>query len=957
MRHLLPALVLALLTTAPLTAADSPKGCSFCGGIVSDLQSRPAQPVSMLVRVDGSRLGPAAAFLASLSPEEKARTVLTIDVTGDLATVDAAEKTVASLLDSLASLGPFGTVGVSLGNAAPEVAAYAIKRLAVNLQGRALASKIAFLPSSVGELEKLHAAGANAYFDLIIVRREALEATVAWLASNDPVKRVIAIVPPAAPNHLFDLASAWRAGASSAYLDQPNTSDDVAAIAVLNREMTGDFAPDAGADVATLDAKGVKLPAVAVLFVRGEDLRTVIVPEGNAAASTILSIPDDAFTSSRRVDAQRDVKITDTGRRAQRFLIGLPPTRSSFLVTVDRPPAGANVTKETIDVATRRGISVEEIIRNHQSYWAFQSTVMPRYVARNETKLRFGVSQGGETVEATIAGPHFFDRKGTNDWVWQDFYLNGVKWKHGAIPEIPIIQPEKVTQLPLDIHLTNDYHYTLVGETRLRGYDVYEVRFEPPPNAPEGLPLYRGTVWIDQKHWARIAISMIQLHLSGEVLSNEERVDYLPFDAATGAVLTAAEVSERSGKSILWLPLNVNAQQVLSTAGRSTVVLRETNFSNVQLDPRDYDDQLKTAYASPARMVRDTAQGLRYLENKGGGERVVKEGFDTSRMFLVGGIHHDEGLQYPVVPLGGIDYFNYDLQKRGLQTNVFFAGLLATANLTNPHLFGTRTNFGADFFGIAIPTENSIYRDGKESTGEKVKTLPTNLSFRLGHPVFGFGKIDLSLSFFHTIYSRADDTAPDFIIPKSGFEIQPGIDARYDRWGYSLAGYYEHGTRTNWKPWGNLAEYSDAQKSYSDFGVSLGKSFYLPKFQRLAFELDWISGSTLDRFSRYDVGYFGPDRIRGIKAGSLQVERGTIGHASYGLVFSEQFRLETFYDYGLLTDRASGMRREPFEGVGIAGSTMGPWGTLLRLDLGKSVGPNAQSGVVANVVFLKLFGK
>ena len=42
-------------------------------------------------------------------------------------------------------------------------------------------------------------------------------------------------------------------------------------------------------------------------------------------------------------------------------------------------------------------------------------------------------------------------------------------------------------------------------------------------------------------------------------------------------------------------------------------------------------------------------------------------------------------------------------------------------------------------------------------------------------------------------------------------------------------------------------------------------------------------------------------------------------------------------------------------GLIIAGQTIGPFGTLLRLDIGKSIGRNAQSGFVANVVFLKLF--
>ena len=80
--------------------------------------------------------------------------------------------------------------------------------------------------------------------------------------------------------------------------------------------------------------------------------------------------------------------------------------------------------------------------------------------------------------------------------------------------------------------------------TDLLGYRVYEVRFEPPPNAPAELPLYRGTVWIDARTWARVRIAMVQLNLTGEVLSNEERVDFVPFSRETKA---AAE-RRRSGE-------------------------------------------------------------------------------------------------------------------------------------------------------------------------------------------------------------------------------------------------------------------------------------------------------------------------------------------------------------------------------------------------------------------------
>ena len=88
---------------------------------------------------------------------------------------------------------------------------------------------------------------------------------------------------------------------------------------------------------------------------------------------------------------------------------------------------------------------------------------------------------------------------------------------------------------------------------------------------------------------------------------------------------------------------------------------------------------------------------------------------------------------------------------------------------------------------------------------------------------------------------------------------------------------------------------------------------------------------------------------------TVQAERMIIGHLSYGFVISEQFRIEGFYDHAVVDDSVSGLENEPFQGVGIAGQTIGPYGTLLRLDIGKSIGRNKQDGFVANIVFLKLF--
>jgi len=948
-------LVLLCLAVSVI-AADVPQECRLCAGAVADLSAAPpATVIPLLVRIRQDDLATAGAQLDALSAQQRAKTTVVVTYIVDRdrdALLDVEEHTKA-IVEWARLHGPFDAFGVSIENADPAIAGYGTKRLAVIAQGLSAAERIAVDAPGVAELSKLFEGGAQGYFDVVITDAAATTHVAKWLEEHDPAKKIYSVVTPQSPNAFFDVAQAFANGATRAYQSQPA---DPAALANLNRAFAGDYAYDSTANITVLNAQGNAVSMPVLTFVRGEDLRTIVVPSGDAAAPAIVSLPTDRFTRPHRIDVAGDRVVTDVGRKNGRFLIGMQAVRQPFVLTVDHAekPDG-KVTKEAISVATERGITVEEIIRNHQAYKAFQESIQPRYIARDTTKLRFGIGAGSEVIEAAIAGDYFSEPNGRADWVWRDFLINGVRWKYGRIPELPLIQPEKVSQLPLDIHLTNDYRYQFIRETELNGYPVYEVHFEPPPNAPASLPLYRGTVWIAKQNWARIRIDMVQLNLTGEVLSNEERVDFQPFARDSWAPLTAADVAKTDARSIVWLPLDVNAQQVISAAGRGNVVLRSTSFSDFRINPGDFDRRHQEAAASDARMVRETENGMRYLEKRGNGERVVKEGFDSSRLFMLGGVHHDAGLEFPVVPLGGIDYFNFDLGHRGIQTNVFFAGVIIAANATHPNVANTRTNVGVDFFGIAVPTTNSIFRNGIEQKGEAVKSVPVNLSLRAGHPFAQFGKVDVSMSVSHLTYQRAQDTAPGFEVPADTFVLSPSIEMQYARWGYTVTAFYDYNRRTSWTPWGNLAEYDPDQKTFTNFGASFGKAFYLPKFQRIGLDLSYLDGQRLDRFSKYELGFFGSQRIHGIKSGSVRAERALIGHLSYGFVFSDQFRLEAFYDHGLIDDAAAGYQREPFQGVGIAGQTVGPYGTLMRLDIGSTIGRNRQGGFVANVVFLKLF--
>jgi hypothetical protein len=924
-------LLALLLQVMALSAFAADADCSLCTGLVN----HDGTAVPSLVRLTETDY---PAYTAA----KPANVAVLIEYAA--ANLDEVEQQTKAIIDWARTRGPFDAIGVTVHTTDATLAGYAAKRLSVSAQGQGVAKRIIAAHDPL-----LFEQDAAAYFDAVVVDAEKVAETFAFISERDPSKKIYAVVPVNSPNPLFDLGQAFAHGATRAY-----ASGDVnaQALASFNRSMTGDWAYDATNQVPVLDAKGAKVEMPVLSFVRGEDLRTLFIARGDAEGATILSLPADRYTKPRRIDA---ADITDTGRRGTQLLVGTPVAKDPFGVFVDyTEKPDRNAVKETLNIATERGITVEEIIRNHQAYDAFQESIQPRYIAKNITRLRFDIGGGAEALEAAIAGDYFSDPTGRADWVWSDFFINGVRWKYGKIPELPLIQPEKVTQLPLDIHLSNEYRYELVRATDLLGYRVYEVRFEPPPNAPAELPLYRGTVWIDSKTWARVRISMVQLNLTGEILSNEERVDFLPFARETKAPVDAATASSSDPRSLYWLPYVVDAQQVISAAGRASVVQRTTNFENFRLEPAEYETLLAQASASDARMVRETEAGLRYLEKKDG-ERVVKEGFDTAQLFAVGGIHHDPGLEYPVLPLGGIDYFNFDLLGKGIQTNVFFAGVVLAANATHPNVGGTRTNIGVDVFGIAIPTENQIFREGIERPEENVKVRPMGIFARAGHPFAQFGKIDVSFGVSRQSYGRADDTADAFQTPTSTFIFSPGIELRYSRRGWSLSGSYDYNRRSNWEPWGNLAEYDQEQQTYTHFGASLGKSFYLPKFQRIGVDVTYLDGQRLDRFSKYELGFFGAQRVHGVQSGSVRAEKMILGHLSYGFVLSEQFRLEGFYDHALLDDTIAGWRKEPIQGLGIAGQTIGPYGTLLRLDIGKTIGRNAQEGFVANIVFLKLF--
>jgi len=745
-------------------------------------------------------------------------------------------------------------------------------------------------------------------------------------------------------------------------------------LALLAREFAGDLSYDPGSTPTGA--------AAAWVFVRGKDLSLRVIaampgapagsspeaapgpPGGETAGApgsaptpapptALLHFPDPGLRRPTRFPFAAGSVAPPTGTLTSAPHAGLdvlvPDPGPVFVLGIERLTAAERQgVAEKINVASQRELPVEEILKRLQLFEEAQHRRLEDYTAINATHLRFQPNAGVASIEASLTGPFFWSREGGADWAWESLYINGVRWRGKTLPEIPLIQPEKAAALPLEILFTREYRYHLRGSEKIGGREAWVVDFAPAGTGAGRRRLYQGTVWIDREIYARLRTRGVQVELQGEVTSNEETLEYSPID--------------EQGRPAPWspesfvLPLHLVAQQILSVLDEPLLVERETFLTKVQVNPPDFAAREKTVEDSDVTMVRDTDQGLRYLVKKGPGPRVVKEGFAPSKLFAVAGLFVDDSLSYPL-PLAGLNYFTFDFKNSGKQINVFFGGALLVASAAQPRLFDSRFDAGSDVFAIAVPFTDDVYQKGKELVNQEMRIRPATFDLKLGHPLGDFTRIGLEYDLLDSVYSRNSNTDRQFVLPSDNLLQSVGGNLSFARAGYTLAGHYSYSMRSSWHAWGlpGNPDFSPDDRDFTRYNVTASKNWYLPFFQKIGVEVDYLAGDHLDRFSKYEFGFFGGTRIQGYRSNAVRASSGYLSHLSYGFDFGDVFRLDALVDGALATDRETGLHDTLLAGTGIAGTVMGPWQTLVMIDAGVPVaGPD--HGFVLYLVFLKLFG-
>jgi hypothetical protein len=699
-------------------------------------------------------------------------------------------------------------------------------------------------------------------------------------------------------------------------------------------------AQSSGLAIRTKDGRVAPLAAPPRLLFDNDSLSTLLFYDTPAAAEPL------AITVT--VPVEGTPKTADV--KSAQWKPGEGYSRDGATVRIDGPRPGAPVLVDfnadaspdalaaRTGVTAARQLTVEEIVANQRREQAREDAAVDHYSAHVRMSQHFRPTVTDPGYDVRTENRLFVAPDGV-EWEELSFSVNGSKFGDNR-PPFPLLQPEKVLSLPLQLRLSDDYRYRLAGTERVDGHDCYVVKFDPIDSARS---LYRGTVWIDSQTFARIKLRTVQTHLSAPVVSSEE-------------IQTFSRV-DLGNNQTAYLLTHLVGRQIVMIAGRNLLVERDALISGFDVNDPSFEGARTEARRGPHVMYRDTDRGLRYFV-KQGDTRVVSERPTTKAKAMAMGITIDPSYAFPL-PIFGINYLNFSFGGPENQFAMLFGGVLAAINVQRPKVPHTPFDASLDFFGIAVPSSDRRYDAAGEHPSERVITWPITTGLNLGWQYTPFQKVTFQYQFRFDGYHADTTTAENFVVPSSTVTNGFGGAYEYRRGGYSAVANGAWFARGRWKPWGVPGNLQEPERTYTRISANLSRDFYLSPIQKLHLNGAWFGGSRLDRFSRYQFGLFDDTRIHGVPASGVRFDDLAMARGSYTFDLLEMYRLDLFLERAWGRDLSASRDWQPITGIGAALNLRAPFNTILRMDVGHAWLPRDYRGIgstVVQVLLLKPLG-
>lgn len=643
--------------------------------------------------------------------------------------------------------------------------------------------------------------------------------------------------------------------------------------------------------------------------------------------------------------------VTDKGYVRARVPLAPRPLVLEFRRAVDQEALA-----EDQRVSGERRWTVEEVLARHLEVQAASERRLDSWSSKLVTSMQYRLGTANQPVNVRVEGRYYRGPDGTVEVENERFFLNGAPFDSKRPPELPLLQPEKVTVVPLEVHLDRSYAYRLEGRDQVGGRPAFRVSFEPLPDSEGAGPRQAGTVWIDTQSFQKLRLRAADTSLEPPLLSNEQTDFYAPVVDAAGVEHWLVQRSEIS-RSVLLI-------------GATVQIFMRLEFDAHRVNDPGFESELSEAHASENQMLRETPEGFRYLRSDGAGGRVPAEE-QSRKLFFVAGARYDEAFD-GVVPLAGVNWLDYDLGGKGLQLNLFAAGAINTISLSDPSLFGTNVEGGFDAFLPAIRRRDRLRLPGEDVDDlQETRVWRPELEIAVNTPIGAFGKLGGGLGVAYERWEDGDDTDPDFLVPEDSLVWTGSLWGEVNRKGWRGRAWVEHSKRSDWEAWGpdggtapGSEYFQPGDDSYWRWGARLTKDWLLSALQRFDLQLDYYGGSGLDRFSQYEFGGIAGPQIAGFSGSGIHFDQAAIAHLGWGVDVAGLFGLRLQADYGRLRNRelpsaveAAFGSGSSAAGLGVTGTVPGPWGTFVTFDVGWAAWSDDYSEAEGNVVAQVLFWK
>lgn len=599
---------------------------------------------------------------------------------------------------------------------------------------------------------------------------------------------------------------------------------------------------------------------------------------------------------------------------------------------------------ETLEITRKKEIDPYELVVKNQVFKDGEAEKFQSLQVEEEMRYSYTVA-GGASIDVDIFDTVVIRKGKPVERIRNDLFVGGVRWRFGKKENIPLIQPEKVQQAPLEIDLNKSYEYRYEGEDTVSDRKAWKVGFEPKDDGN----FYSGSVWIDQENGAHLKVRAVQSGLEAPVIGNEFIVWY--------------DWVEDKGTRF-WVQVREENLQVLSILGGRLALQIESTRSNYRFNESDIEAVMAKVYDSDVTILKDTAAGFRYLLSKDG-ERVLDDGKVKPVRMGLGGVFIDPAVEGGVVPLAGFNYTHLDWLGKGYQANFFVAGVLNDLIVSHPDFLGTGMDFTAELFAQALYFGDSVYENGEEVEDLEVEQLRESINLTLGMPLNSFWKASANYSLRYRDYREADETREDFVIPSQHLEHLARFSLEYSRRSFTADATYQFAKRSEWDPWGTAEDMMEPlQDSYRTLSVDLGWNHKLPKLQSLEVGGRYLKGWDQDRFSRFGFGTF-ENNVAGFGSSGIRADEAYILNLEYEIGVEGLMQFEIGLDAARAKLNAVDINGLPLLadpvdmlGIGVGANFPGPWNMLMRANVGYGIHSDLageEGEVVGQIVFLKVF--